>query len=188
MSSVYDLVAAYGLWVLFVDITLECVGIPLPGETLLVSAVLYAGSTRGLTIGPVLLVAATAATVGGMIGYMIGRWIGLRLLVRYGKYVRLDESRLKVGQYLFLRHGGKIVFFGRFIDPLRIVAAALAGANRMSRLTSFNERFRRNLLGPPVRRGRLPARRADETRDWADPPPNVHCGDRGRWPHIFSPP
>jgi membrane protein DedA with SNARE-associated domain len=132
MSSVYELVKAYGLWVLFIGITLECMGIPVPGETVLVSAALYAGSTHRLTIGSVMLVAITAATTGGIIGYVIGHWIGLRLLVRYGKYVRLDERRLKVGQYLFLRHGGKIVFFGRFIDPLRILAAVLAGANRMS--------------------------------------------------------
>jgi membrane protein DedA with SNARE-associated domain len=133
MSSVYELVKAYGLWVLFTGITLECMGIPVPGETVLVSAALYAGSTHRLTIGSVMLVAATAATVGGMIGYVIGRWIGLRLLVRYGKYVKLGERRLKVGQYLFLRHGGKIVFFGRFVDPLRILTAVLAGANHMSR-------------------------------------------------------
>jgi membrane protein DedA with SNARE-associated domain len=133
MSSVHEVLKAYGLWALFVGITLECMGIPLPGETMLVSAALYAGSTHRLAIGSVMLVAAAAATAGGMIGYVIGRWIGLRLLVRYGKYVRLDERRLKVGQYLFLRHGGKIVFFGRFVDPLRILAAVLAGANRMSR-------------------------------------------------------
>ena len=132
MSSVYELVKAYGLWVLFIGITLECLGIPVPGETALVSAALFAGSTHRLTIGSVLFVAATAATVGGMLGYIIGRWIGLRLLDRYGKYVGLDERRLKVGQYLFLRHGGKIVFIGRFVDLLRILAAPLAGANRMS--------------------------------------------------------
>jgi len=132
MSSVHEVLKTYGLLALFIGITLEGTGIPVPGETMLVSAALYAGSTHRLTIGLVMLVAATAATVGGMIGYVIGRWIGLRLLVRYGKYVRLDERRLKVGQYLFLRHGGKIVFFGRFIDPLRILAAVLAGANRMS--------------------------------------------------------
>jgi hypothetical protein len=50
-----------------------------------------------LTIGSVMLVAATVATAGGMIGYVIGHWIGLRLLVRYGKYIRLDEPHLKVG-------------------------------------------------------------------------------------------
>jgi membrane protein DedA with SNARE-associated domain len=133
ISSVHELLKAYGLWALFVGITLECMGIPLPGETMLVSAALYAGSTHRVAIGSIMLVAAAAATVGGMIGYVVGRWIGLRLLVRYGKYVRLDERRLKVGQYLFLRHGGKIVFFGRFVDLLRIIAAVLAGANRMSR-------------------------------------------------------
>jgi membrane protein DedA with SNARE-associated domain len=133
MPSVHEVLKAYGLWALFVGITLESMGIPLPGETMLVSAALYAGSTHRLAIGSVMLVAAAAATAGGMIGYVIGRWIGLRLLVRCGKYVRLDERRLKIGQYLFLRHGGKIVFFGRFVDPLRILAAVLAGANRMSR-------------------------------------------------------
>src|ERR1700674_4761628 len=99
----HELIQAYGLWILFIGIMLECLGIPMPGETVLVSAALYAGSTRNLAISSVVLVAAGAATVGGMIGYVIGRSIGLRLLVRYGRYVRLDEHRLKVGQYLFLR-------------------------------------------------------------------------------------
>ena len=191
MSSVYELVKAYGLWVLFIGITLESMGIPVPGETALVSAALYAGTTHRLTIGSVLFVAATASTVGGIIGYIIGRWIGLRLLVRYGKYVGLDERRLKVGQYLFLRHGGKIVFFGRFVDLLRILAAALAGANRMSwPLLPVYECPRRNLLGPPVRRGRLFVWRADETRGWAGPTYIANRGDwsGGRWHHLFSPP
>ena len=61
MSSVYELVKAYGLWVLFIGITLESIGIPVPGEMALVSAALYAGSTHRLTIGSVLFVAATAA-------------------------------------------------------------------------------------------------------------------------------
>jgi membrane protein DedA with SNARE-associated domain len=102
-SSVSELIVAYGLWVVFTGITLECMGIPLPGETVLLAAALYAaGSTHRLTIASVMLVPSTAATVGGMIGYVIGRWIGLRLLLRYGKYAWLDEHRLKVGQYLFL--------------------------------------------------------------------------------------
>src|SRR5947209_17086415 len=58
--------------------------------------------------------------------------IGVRLLVRYGRYIRIDQKRLKVGQYLFLQHGGKIVFFGRFVAILRTFAAFLAGVNLMS--------------------------------------------------------
>src|SRR5258707_14314697 len=110
---------------------LETIGIPMPGETALVTAALYAGSTHQIGIAPVVLVAATAAMIGDNIGYLIGRSIGVRLVVRYGRYVRLNEPRLKVGQYLFLRHGGKIVFFGRFVAFLRTFVALLAGVNRM---------------------------------------------------------
>ena len=129
---IQDLIQAYGLWVLFMVVTLESIGVPLPGETALMTAGLYAGSTHQTGIASVVLVAATAAVIGDNIGYLIGRSIGIRLVVRYGKYVRLNESRLKVGQYLFLRHGGKIVFFGRFVAFLRTFAALLAGVNRMS--------------------------------------------------------
>ena len=128
----HDLIQTYGLWVLFTIVLLECMGIPMPGETALVTAALYAGSTHQIGISSVVLVAATAAIIGDNLGYLIGRSIGVRLIVRYGKYVRLNELRLKVGQYLFLLHGGKIVFFGRFVAILRTYAALLAGANRMS--------------------------------------------------------
>ena len=128
---VAGLVHTYGLWVLFTLIMVESMGIPLPGETALVTAALYAGSTHQISLAAVVLVAMAAAVVGDNIGYFVGRSIGVRLVARYGRYVRLDESRLKVGQYLFLRHGGKIVFFGRFVALLRTYAALLAGVNRM---------------------------------------------------------
>jgi membrane protein DedA with SNARE-associated domain len=127
-----DLIHTYGLWVLFAAVMMESVGIPMPGETAVVTAAVYAGSTHHMSVISVVLVAATAAIIGDNIGYLIGRSIGIRLLARYGKYVRLNEPRLKVGQYLFLEHGGKIVFFGRFVALLRTYAALLAGANRMN--------------------------------------------------------
>src|SRR6195256_6280660 len=127
----HDLIQAYGLWVLFIVVTLESMGVPMPGETALVTTALYAGSTHQIDIISVVLVAAAGAIIGDNIGYLIGRSIQLRLLVRYGRYIPLDPPRLKVGQYLFRRHGGKIVFFGRFVAFLRTFAAVLAGANRM---------------------------------------------------------
>ena len=62
------------------------------------------------------------------------------MLLRYGGYVHLTEARIKLGQYLFREHGGKIVFFGRFVAVLRALAAILAGANHMSwpRFLLFN--------------------------------------------------
>ena len=131
-TLIHGLFHTYGLWVLFALVMLESTGIPLPGETALVTAALYAGSTHQVGIGWVVLVAALAAILGDNVGYLIGRSIGVRLVARYGRYVRLDEARLKVGQYLFMRHGGKIVFFGRFVAFLRAYAALLAGVNRMS--------------------------------------------------------
>jgi len=128
---IHGLIQAYGLWVIFTLVMLESMGIPMPGETALVTAALYAGSTHQIGIASVVLVAATAAIIGDNIGYLIGRSIGIRLVARYGRYVRLDEPRLKVGQYLFLRHGGKIVFFGRFVSILRTYAAFVAGVSHM---------------------------------------------------------
>jgi membrane protein DedA with SNARE-associated domain len=98
----------------------------------LIAAAIYAGKTGDLNIVEVIAAAAAGAIVGDNIGYWIGREIGFRLLVRYGSYVGLTEPRIKVGQYLFQRHGGKIVFFGRFVALLRVLAALLAGVNRMS--------------------------------------------------------
>src|SRR5204863_5080605 len=88
----------------------------------------------------IVIVAAAGAIVGDNIGYAVGRHGGWRLLRRYGKHVGIDEGKLKLGRYLFLRHGGKVVFFGRFIGILRTYAAALAGANHMPfpRFFSFN--------------------------------------------------
>ena len=129
--SIENLIQNYGLWVLFAAVMLESVGIPLPGEATLVTAALFAGATHRISIESVVIVAAMAAVTGDNIGYLAGRTIGLRLIERYGKYARLDAARLKVGQYLFMRHGGKIVFFGRFVAFLRAFAAVLAGASHM---------------------------------------------------------
>ena len=121
----------YGLWALFFIVMLESSGIPLPGETALVATALFAGSTHRLDITDVVAVAAAAAIIGDNIGYVIGRTVGTTLVKRYGRHVGLTEERMIVGEYLFLKHGGKIVFFGRFVAFLRVFAAVLAGIDRM---------------------------------------------------------
>jgi membrane protein DedA with SNARE-associated domain len=125
------LIAAYGYWAVLVLVGLESMGVPLPGETALIAAAVYAGTNHELNIVGVIAAAATGAVIGDNIGYEIGRLIGFRLLVRYGPRAGLDEPRLKLGQYLFRRYGGVVVFFGRFVALLRTFAALLAGANRM---------------------------------------------------------
>src|SRR3989442_2327526 len=112
-------------------VAIESTGIPLPGETMLLVAAIYAGATHSLAIPLVIAAAALGAIVGDNLGYWVGREGGYRLLRRYGRYIRLDEGKLKLGQYLFRKYGDKVVFFGRFIAVLRAWAAFLAGANRM---------------------------------------------------------
>ena len=106
-------------------------GIPLPGETVLVLAALYACTHHDLSIWGVIASAAAGAILGDNIGYWVGREFGYRLLLRYGAYIGISDSRIKLEQYLFLRHGTKVVFFGRFVAQLRILTAFLAGENRM---------------------------------------------------------
>lgn len=133
MSSglVAHLIATYGYLAVFALIALESIGIPLPGETALIAASLYAGSTHRLSIVAIAAVASAAAIIGDNGGYWLGRRGGGALVARYGHIVRLDRRKLKVGRYLFARHGGSVVFFGRFISVLRTYAAFLAGLNRM---------------------------------------------------------
>jgi membrane protein DedA with SNARE-associated domain len=126
-----SLLATYGYVAVFVFVGVESLGIPVPGETMLVTAAIYAGTTGRLSIFWVIVASSAGAIIGDNIGYVIGRTGGYRLLKRYGRYIRLEENRLRLGQYLFHKHGPKVVFFGRFISVLRIFAAFLAGVNRM---------------------------------------------------------
>jgi membrane protein DedA with SNARE-associated domain len=127
---VTHLIVTYGFVGVGLIIALESMGLPLPGESALVAAALYA-SKHGHNIAPVVIAAAAGAIIGDNIGYWIGREFGYRLLLRYGPTIGLSPSKIKLGQYLFLRHGGKVVFFGRFVAVLRALAAFLAGVNRM---------------------------------------------------------
>jgi membrane protein DedA with SNARE-associated domain len=129
-AYVQPLVAEYGLYAVFVIVMLESAGVPLPGETALVLASIYAGATGDLNIAQVIAVAAAGAIIGDNMGFWVGRHYGMPLLKRYGRLIHIDERRLAFGEAMFRRHGAKIVFFGRFIAILRIFAALLAGVNR----------------------------------------------------------
>ena len=129
-GHIAHLLATYGFLAIGVIIALESVGLPLPGESVLVFAALYAAHNEH-SIMAVVASAAVGAILGDNVGYWIGREFGYRLLRRYGSRVGLSPTKIKLGQYLFLRHGSTVVFFGRFVAVLRVLAAVLAGINRM---------------------------------------------------------
>ena len=132
-----NFIQEYGYLGIVVVVGLESMGLPLPGEATLIAAALYAGKTQALNIWIIIACASAGAILGEACHFIdLMYW----LLLRYGGYIRLTENRIKLGEYLFQRHGGKIVFFGRFIAVLRSLAALLAGVNQMSwpRFLLFN--------------------------------------------------
>ena len=122
-------VIGYPAVTLFVMI--ESSGIPFPGETMLLLASFYAGTSQQLSIPIVIACAALGAIVGDNLGYLVGRTGGRALALRYGKYIRLRPEHLDSAERFFKKHGDKTVFFGRFIAILRAWAAFLAGVNHM---------------------------------------------------------
>jgi membrane protein DedA with SNARE-associated domain len=140
VNDLQNFLATYGYWAVFFFVAIESIGIPFPGETMLLVAAIDAGQTHQLSIALIIAAATCGAIVGDNIGFWIGREGGYRVLRRYGRYIGFDERKLKVGIYLFRKHGGKVVFFGRFVAVLRAWAAFLAGVNRMpwGRFLLFN--------------------------------------------------
>ena len=134
------LLSQYGYAAVFAFVMVESLGVPFPGETMVIAASLYAGTTHHLVVWLIWAFAAAGAIIGDNIGFGVGYWGGYRILLRYGSKIRLNEAKLKVGRMIFAKHGGKVVFFGRFVSILRTYAAFLAGSNRMPywRFFAFN--------------------------------------------------
>ena len=126
------LLHAYGYAAIVAVIALENIGLPLPGETILISSAVFAAATHQLNPVGIVIAGAVAAFGGSVAGFAIGRRGERRFVHRFGRYLHLDERDLRLGRYLFRRFGGRVVFLARFVAFLRSVAGLLAGANGMS--------------------------------------------------------
>jgi membrane protein DedA with SNARE-associated domain len=125
LSSDLGYAATFGL------ITIETMGIPVPGEAaLIVSAI--AAHHGDLDIRLLIVLAAAAAIIGDNVGFAIGRRYGRRVFTKPGPMYNQRLALLDMGEPFFARHGAKAVFFGRWFAGLRIASAWLAGMNRMS--------------------------------------------------------
>jgi membrane protein DedA with SNARE-associated domain len=128
--DVKHLVQVFGYPLLFLIVMSESGGLPVPGETGLITAAVLASQGK-LKIELVIALAAAWAIVGDNIGYLIGRKGGRWLLERPGPFHKQRLQVLAIGQPFFDRHGSKAVFFGRFVLGLRVWASWLAGATHM---------------------------------------------------------
>lgn len=130
MAALVAIPSNLGYFALALLVGAESMGVPLPGETALVTAAILA-QNGSLHIEVVIAVAAAAAIVGDNIGYLIGRRFGRSLLTRPGRWEARRCKALVTGEAFFERHGPKAVFFGRFVAALRIWTAWIAGMTHM---------------------------------------------------------
>ena len=130
LQSLAPLLDSFGYPAVGGFVCLEDFGVPVPGETILVAAAVYAGTGR-LNVVAVGIVALVAAIVGDNIGFAIGRFGGRALVVRYGRRVGLTDRRLDKAEGFFTRHGGKVVTIARFVEGLRQANGIVAGIAKM---------------------------------------------------------
>ena len=133
LASITSYVEHHSHWALllmFGLIALESFGLPVPGETALIACGVLA-SQGSLPVAAVVVVAAVAAIIGDNLGYWVAREGGRPLLERHRLTRAYAERYLPRGERFFARHGGKTVFFGRFVAVLRVTAAWIAGLSHM---------------------------------------------------------
>ncbi len=126
----------YGYWAVLALVLLEDFGIPVPGETVLIAAAIYAGHGQ-LNVVAVGVIAFAAAVTGDNIGFAIGHFGGRNLALRWGRYIFLTGERLDRAESFFNRHGGKIIVVARFIEGLRQANGIIAGLSGMRWLRFF---------------------------------------------------
>ena len=120
----------YGYWLILALVVLEDFGVPVPGETVVIAAAIFAGHQQ-LNVVAVGVIAFVAAVTGDNIGFAIGHFGGRAVAVRWGRYVFLTEERLDKAAAFFDRHGGKIIVVARFIEGLRQANGIIAGISGM---------------------------------------------------------
>ena len=130
MNEVLSLIGRYGYLVVFLGVALESAGVPLPGEAVLLAsgALVHRGVLEPVDA---VFFGLLGAVTGDQIGYWIGRKGGRPFVLRWGRYVLVTPSRLGRAEAFFARHGGRAVFFARFITGLRVFGALVAGISRM---------------------------------------------------------
>jgi membrane protein DedA with SNARE-associated domain len=130
LDNLQEVARLYGYWAVFFGIAIENTGIPLPGETIVITGGFLAGSGE-LNYWWVLSSAIAGAVLGDNFGYWIGKVGGWQLLVKVGRIFRIQEQQLELAKERYSKNAAQAVFFGRFVTLLRIFAGPLAGITEM---------------------------------------------------------
>ncbi|NJM66559.1 MAG: DedA family protein [Acaryochloris sp. RU_4_1] len=142
LDTLQTLAHQYGYWVVCLGILFENLGLPLPGEAIVLVGGFLAGE-GDLNYWAVLGCAIAGSTIGGTCGYWVGYYGGWPLLSKVGKWFNISEERLLTLKESFSTKAARTVLLGRFIALLRIFASPLAGIAGMP----FRSFFLFNTLG-----------------------------------------
>jgi membrane protein DedA with SNARE-associated domain len=125
--TVAALVHTYGAAAVAAFITLEGMGLPLPGELILLTAGALAAQ-GDFGIAGIAIAAWIGTIAGGTGGYWIGRVGGAPFLRRYGRWIGVDAGREAAAREFFFRHGAQTIIIARFVAILRMLAGLVAGS------------------------------------------------------------
>ena len=128
--NLINIIETFGYPVVFLGIFIESLGIPLPGETVLLIASAYAANSQ-LNIVAIIVIAAFGAILGDTLGFWIGKEWGRKILQKHRNFFHFSEERQEKIETYFHKYGPFTVFFGRFISILRTYSAFFAGVNKL---------------------------------------------------------
>lgn len=133
VEAVRPYIVHYGYWAVFFGVFLESLGLPLPGETLIIVAGLVAAKGI-LNFSWIVVLAITATFIANNISFASGYLGGRRFIRKYGKFIFIDESKLEPLENFFKQNGSKVVVLARFIIGMRQFNGFVAGMARMAPL------------------------------------------------------
>jgi membrane-associated protein len=126
--TIREFLHSWGYWAVLLGLLAESAGLPLPGESMLMFASFLANKEHHLVLHWIIPTGIAAAVLGDNIGFWLGRYFG-RTFIRWAKKLfHLEDEDVKVAMDLLKRHGGRTIFFSRFVFGLRMIAGPLAGS------------------------------------------------------------
>jgi len=133
LHPVAGLLDHYGYAAIALLLLLENIGVPVvPGELSMIAGAIFAGTGRaGLNVVAVGIIAVVVSFAGAEIGYVIGRFGGRAVVLRFGRYAFVREHHLDRAEAAVARYGGPIVVIARFIVGLRELNGIIAGVSGM---------------------------------------------------------
>lgn len=129
--NIQYLLQQYGYQGIMIALLLEMVGIPFPGETILTLAGI-AWKQGTFSLLPLLIAALAGNIIGSTLAYLIGRFLGRTIIIRFGNSLKISEEKFNAADKTFNKYQIPIVLFGKFIAGLRVLAGYLSGINRMA--------------------------------------------------------